>query len=146
MTITHKIVLLCILLLQVKMSGPKHTCGSFNKCGDMMASNKWVADRVVDLLRDKPTMGPKELQDELKKKYKMDVPYDRVYRGKERALDMINGKWDDSYDLLPTYRAELLKSVPDSIIELDIEEHNGEVCFRRFFIALKPCIDGILQG
>lgn len=146
MTITHKIVLLCILFLQVKTSGPKHTCGSFNKCGDTMASNKWVADRVVDLLRDKPTMGPKELQDELKKKYKMDVPYDRVYRGKERALDMINGKWDDSYDLLPTYRAELLKSVPDSIIELDTEEHNGDVCFKRFFVALKPCIDGFLQG
>ncbi|XP_062186670.1 uncharacterized protein LOC133890252 [Phragmites australis] len=131
---------------KVKTSGPKHTCGSFNKCGDTMASNKWVADRVVDLLRDKPTMGPKELQDELKKKYKMDVPYDRVYRGKERALDMINGKWDDSYDLLPTYRAELLKSVPDSIIELDTEEHNGDVCFKRFFVALRPCIDGFLQG
>ncbi|XP_062179417.1 uncharacterized protein LOC133884028 [Phragmites australis] len=131
---------------KVKTSGSKHTCGSFNKCGDTMASNKWVANRVVDLLRDKPTMGPKELQDELKKKYKMDVPYDRVYRGKERALDMINGKWDDSYDLLPTYRAELLKSVPDSIIELDTEEHNGDVCFRRLFVALKPCIDGFLQG
>ncbi|XP_062188868.1 uncharacterized protein LOC133892165 [Phragmites australis] len=110
---------------KVKMSGPKHTCGSFNKCGDTMASNKW---------------------DELKKKYKMDVPYDRVYRGKERALDIINGKWDDSYDFLPTYRSKLLKSVPDSIIELDTEEHNGAVCFRRFFVALKPCIDGFLQG
>lgn len=57
-----------------------------------MATNKWVADRVVDLLRDDPTLGPKQLHDELKKTYKIDVPYDRVFRGKERALDMINGK------------------------------------------------------
>uniref|UniRef100_A0A0E0LY94 MULE transposase domain-containing protein n=1 Tax=Oryza punctata TaxID=4537 RepID=A0A0E0LY94_ORYPU len=111
-----------------------------------MASNKWVADRVVDLLRDDPTLGLKDLQDELKKTYKIDVPYDRIFRGKERALDMINGKWDDSYDLLPTYRDELLRSVPGSIVELDTEEHNGEICFRRFFVALKPCIDGFLQG
>jgi len=76
----------------------------------------------------------------------MDIPYDRVFRGKEKALDMIYGAWDDSYDLLPTYRAELLKAMPGSIVELDTEEQKGEKCFRRFFVALKPCIDGFLQG
>src|SRR5438105_4480872 len=50
--ISYIILHLCILLLQVKKSGPKHTCGSFNTCGDTMASNKWVAERSVDLLRD----------------------------------------------------------------------------------------------
>ena len=61
---------------------------------------------------------------------------------RKKALDMIFGKWDDSYDLLPTYRAELLKSVLGSIVELDMKNHHGNVCFRRFFLALKPCIDG----
>ncbi len=143
--ISYVILHLCILLLQVKKSGPKHTCGSFNTCGDTMASNKWVAERSVDLLRDNPTMGPKDLQDEMKKKYKIHVPYDRVFRGKERALDMINGSWDDSYDLLPTYRDELLKSAPGSVVELDTEENDGDVCFRRFFVSLKPCIDGFCK-
>jgi len=46
-----------------------------------MTSNKWVADRVVDLLREKPEMGPKEL----------------------------------------------LRSVPGSVVELETEEHNGDV-------------------
>ena len=96
----------------MKTSGPKHTCGSFNKCGQSMASNRWVCDRVMDLLWDDPEMGPKELQNELKKKYSVDVPYDIVYRGKMRGLDIIYGKWEDSYDLIPTYQAELLRSVP----------------------------------
>ena len=65
------------------MSGPKHTCGSFNNCGETMASNKWVAERVVDLLRNDPEMGPKELQDRLKKKYSIEIPYDRVVRQDE---------------------------------------------------------------
>jgi hypothetical protein len=43
-------------------------------------------------------MGSMELQHELKKKYSMDVPYDRVFKGKMRALDIIYGKWDDCYD------------------------------------------------
>ena len=111
-----------------------------------MATNNWVAERVVDWLKEDPKKGPKKLQASLKKRYSMDIPYDKVFRGKEKALDMIYGKWDDSYDLLPTYRAELLKSVPGSVVELDTEEHQGDVCFRRFFVALKPCIDGFLQG
>jgi hypothetical protein len=111
-----------------------------------MASHTWVAERVVAWLTEDPTMGPSQLKKELLKKYKMDVPYDRVFRGKEKALDMIYGDWDDSYNLLPTYRVELLKAMPGSVVELDIEEHKGAMCFRRFFVALKPCIDGFLQG
>jgi hypothetical protein len=65
----------------------------------------------------------------------MEVPYGRVLRGKEKALDIIYGKWDDSHQILPTYQAELLKSMPGSVVELDTEEHKGEVCFRRFFVA-----------
>ena len=75
----------------------------------------------------------------------MDVPYDRVVRGKLRALDMIYGKWSESYEMLPTYQAKLLRSLPGSVVELETEEHNGDVCFMRFFVALKPCIDDFLQ-
>ena len=56
------------------------------------------------------------------------------------------GKLDESYELLPTYQAELLISVPGSVVELETEEHNGDVCFLRFFVALKPYIDGFLEG
>uniref|UniRef100_A0A0A9FIC4 MULE transposase domain-containing protein n=1 Tax=Arundo donax TaxID=35708 RepID=A0A0A9FIC4_ARUDO len=129
-----------------KLNGPAHTCSSVNKCGDTMATNNWIAERVVDWLRDKPTIGPKELQFELQKKFQMELPYHRVFKGKEKALDMVFGKWDDSYALLPTYRVELLRTMLGSIVEIDTEEHRGEVCFRRFFIALKPCVDGFLQG
>jgi len=112
-----------------------------------MASNKWVAERVVDQLRDDPELGPRELHNMLQKKYSIDIPYHRVYRGKHRAMDIIYCKWDDSYDLLPTYQAELLRVVPGSIVELDTEkDENGDLCFSRFFVALKPCIDGFLQG
>jgi hypothetical protein len=89
--------------LQVKMNGPKHSCGSVNKCGDTMASSAWVAARAVDFLKEKPYMCPKELQQQLKKKYHFEVPYGRVFRGKEKALDIIYRKWDDSYEIVPTY-------------------------------------------
>jgi hypothetical protein len=112
-----------------------------------MASNKWVAERVVEELREDPEKGPRDLHKMLQKRYSIDIPYHRVYRGKYKAMDTIYGKWDDSYDMLPTYQAELLRVVPGSIVELDTEkDENGDLCFSRFFVALKPCIDGFLQG
>ena len=81
-----------------------------------MASNKWVAERVVDQLRDDPEMEPRELHSMLQKKYSIDISYHRVYRGKHKAIVTIYGKWDDSYDLLPTNQAELLRVVPGSIV------------------------------
>jgi hypothetical protein len=128
------------------MIGPKHTCGSFNNCSEMMTSNKWVDERVVNLLRDDPEMGPKELQNRLKK-YSIEIPYDRVVRGNMRAIDTIYGKWADNYDLLSIYQAELLRIVPGSIIEIDIkEDDNGIVCFSMSFVALIPRIDEFFQG
>jgi hypothetical protein len=38
-----------------------HNCSSVNKCGDTMTSNKGVADRAVDLLRNDPTIGAKKV-------------------------------------------------------------------------------------
>lgn len=131
---------------KVKQNGPLHKCSSVNNCGDTMATNNWVAKRVVDMLKEDPTKKPHELQDALNKRYSLDIPYGKVFRGKEKALCMLFGKWDDSYALLPTYKAALLNSLPGSIVELDTENHQGDVCFRRFFVALKPCIDGFLQG
>jgi hypothetical protein len=78
--------------VQVKICGSKYTYRSVNTSTDAMTSNKWVAKRVVDLLRDSPTMRTKELQVQLKKKFKIKVPYSRVSRGKEKTLDMVNEK------------------------------------------------------
>jgi hypothetical protein len=68
----------------------------------------------------------KELQKELYKKYKMDIPYHIVFRGKEKALDIINGKWDDNYNLFPSYKADLLRCAHGSVVELDTEVHKGK--------------------
>jgi hypothetical protein len=59
--------LMCSYVLQVNINRPKHTCGSVNNCGDTMTSNAWAAARAVELLKDKPSMGPKELHDQLKR-------------------------------------------------------------------------------
>jgi hypothetical protein len=52
----HNLFLCYSYVLQVKINGQKHSCGSVNKYGDTMASNARVADRAVELLKEKPSM------------------------------------------------------------------------------------------
>lgn len=145
LNLMHKKLIITLLYVQVKVNRPAHSCCSINKTGAAMATNSWVAERVIDWLKEIPTLGASALKVKLEKKYKFTIGYDKVFRGKEKALEKIFGKWEDSFALLPTFREELLKAQPGSIVDIHTDIHEDQVCFRRLFIALKPCIDGFLQ-
>lgn len=48
--------------------------------------------------------------------------------------------------MLFRWKAEVLKRSPGSVVEIDVLDVDGQVYFNRFFCALKPCIDGFLEG
>jgi len=64
----------------------------------------------------------------------------------EIALKEMFGSWQASFQMLFNWRAEVLKRSPGSVIEIDVQEVDGEFHFRRMFCALRPCIDGFLEG
>jgi hypothetical protein len=109
-------------------------------------SCKWVASKAESILREDPHIGARELQKRLEREHKCEIAYDTVWRGKERALDEVYGKWSESFELLYRWKAEVEKRSPGSVVEVDTFEEEGQVYFRRFFCALKPCIDGFLEG
>jgi hypothetical protein len=57
-----------------------------------MASITWVAERAIPLLKKKPSMGPKEVKEELNYKYNIDINYQIVYNGTKRAAEKLFGK------------------------------------------------------
>jgi hypothetical protein len=44
-----------------------------------MASQAWVAERAIPLLKKKADMGAKEVQLELEDKYKISIPYQTIW-------------------------------------------------------------------
>lgn len=56
------------------------------------------------------------------------------------------GGWDDSFEAVYSFKAEIEKKSPGSIVEVAFDMANGKHRFSKIFIALKPCIDGFLQG
>ena len=53
------------------------------------------------------------------------------------------GDWANTFRIFYNFKAEVVKGSPGSILEIDTEvTEDGRVLFSKFFMALKPCIDG----
>jgi hypothetical protein len=85
-------------------------------------------------------------------KYSIVVPFMMIYYGKEIALDKIYCSWQDSFNLLYTFKVEVEKACPRSVVEIDSHTVEYKVsgktmkkeCFGRVFISFKPCWKGFL--
>jgi hypothetical protein len=74
------------------------------------------------------------------------ILYKRVYDGGKLALKELYGDWDSSFDNLFRFKSQVEISCPGSIVEINHYKIDGKIRFRRFFFAMKPCIDGFLSG
>jgi len=111
-----------------------------------MASQAWVAERAIPLLKKKPSMGPKEVQEELQTKYKIEIPYQTVVYGRQRAANKLFGKWDDFFDWLYRFKTEVEMRSLGTIVEIVTEEVDGKIHFSRFCCCFKAAIDGFRNG
>jgi len=110
------------------------------------ATKFWICEKVKDWLIEDATLGAKELMKKIKEHHKVSSPYKRVWDGGKLALKELYGDWDSSFDNLFRFKSQVEISCPGSIIEIDHYEIDGKIMFRRFFFAMKPCIDGFLSG
>ncbi|XP_039146853.1 uncharacterized protein LOC120284116 [Dioscorea cayenensis subsp. rotundata] len=130
----------------VKTMQYEHSCCSINKCGNQMATQHWIASKVCDWLQQEGDLSGKELRRRLNEKYNVDLPYHRVWRGKEEAVSTIHGNWEDSYMKITDFKDELMRRNHGSIVKIDKESNEGKSHFKRMFICLGPCSTGFLLG
>ena len=144
-------------MFQIKKNPHKHTCppgGGGGKAKTKLAKTRWVADAILDWLREEPGLGPTALHGKLFEKYKIEIPYMRIFNAREKALDRINGQWNDSFQLLYTFKAEVEMASPGSVVEIDKHTVQFKIkgksfqkeCFRRAFVCFKACWQGFLDG
>ncbi|KAK1619832.1 hypothetical protein QYE76_025349 [Lolium multiflorum] len=144
---------------EIKKNKEIHRCPPLGGEPDLktkLAKTRWLADIILDWLRETPSLGPTALQKKVAEKYKgMKVPYMRMFYAKEMALDKINGPWNESFQLLYTFKAEVEMASPGSVVAIDkhtvpYKLKSGKVmhkeCFRRAFVCFKACWKGFLDG
>ena len=69
-----------------------------------------------------------------------------MYAGKELARTQLFGSWDSSFNNLYRFKAEVKRCCPGSFVVIDHHKIAEKVRFHRMFFAMKPCIDGFLNG
>jgi hypothetical protein len=74
------------------------------------------------------------------------LKYSKAWSELKVALDQIHGKYEESFQLLFNWAAQLQQSSPESHVEIELEKIGKKNRFKRVFVALKPCIDGFLAG
>ena len=106
--------------MQIKRNPHEHDCQAASRVGVCVGITQlWVCDKVLDWLKEDPNLRIKELTRRLKAEYKVTVPYRRMYKGKNLAMDKLFGHWDKSFDNLFRLKAQIEESSPGSSFVID---------------------------
>ncbi|RLN42345.1 putative mudrA protein - maize transposon MuDR [Panicum miliaceum] len=110
-----------------------------------MPTQGWVADRLAEWLKKNPKKGAKEAKEKVESDYGIKLKYSKAWSGMNLALQQIHGKYEESFQLLFNWKAQMEISSPGTV-EIELQKIGKKMCFKRIFVALKPCIDGFLAG
>jgi hypothetical protein len=78
-------------------------------------------------------LGATELIKKLKEHFKVEMPYMRVYYGKNLAMDKLYGPWNKSFDNLYRFKAQIESESPGSVVVIDNHIVGNKLRFNRLF-------------
>ncbi|XP_057426629.1 uncharacterized protein LOC130720062 isoform X2 [Lotus japonicus] len=130
-------------LICIKKMNPTHTCeGAFGTTGHQ-ATRSWVASIIKEKLRDCPNYKPKDIVNDIKQEYGIQLNYFQAWRGKEIAKEQLQGSYKDAYSLLPLFCEKLMEFNPGSLAVYTTKEDSS---FDRLFVSFHASLYGFQQG
>ena len=104
------------------------------------ASSNLVTDVIKDkFLNIKTLYTPGDIRKDMMDNYGVSISYDKAYRVRKKALEMIRGKPDESYARLPTYLHRIKETNPGSVTNF-VTDSDGN--FKYMYMALATFIQG----
>ncbi|XP_058101207.1 uncharacterized protein LOC131245633 [Magnolia sinica] len=131
---------------KIKLLKGNHTCNAANEPTmsntktHQQANRKWIATLVKDRLRKNLDCTPKDIVDEISREYKIEVSYDKAWRGKELALKEMH--FELSYPDLRMLCKDIEMTNPGSMAKLSRSSDNS----LRLFIAYKAAVCGFKKA
>ncbi|KAF7833162.1 uncharacterized protein G2W53_015495 [Senna tora] len=99
--------------------------------------NRGIVERSADVPMS-------QIVQRVKDEYQFTVLYRKAWLGKQKALAMVYGNWEASYDTLRRWMRAVQHHLPGTIIPFQhrpIPDNVSDVQFHRLFWAFEPCID-----
>jgi zinc finger SWIM domain-containing protein 3 len=130
-------------LICIKKMNTQHTCeGAAVKAG-YRATRGWVGSIIKEKLKVSPNYKPKDIADDIKREYGIQLNYSQAWRAKEIAREQLQGSYKEAYNLLPFFCERIKETNPGSLATFTTKDDSS---FHRLFVSFHASISGFQQG
>ncbi|KAE8728452.1 hypothetical protein F3Y22_tig00004355pilonHSYRG00014 [Hibiscus syriacus] len=122
---------------------PTHTCGGAALTGGHQSTRSWVASIIKEKLKDFPDYKPKDIVNDIKQEYGLQLNYSQAWRAKEIAMEQLHGSHKDASSQLPSLYDRIMEINPGTLATFTTKEDSS---FHRLFISFHASLSGFVQG
>ncbi|XP_019452289.1 PREDICTED: uncharacterized protein LOC109354328 [Lupinus angustifolius] len=130
-------------LICIKKMDSTHTCDGASRPTGHQANRNWVADMIKEKLKVFPNYKPKDIVNDIREEYGVEINYFQAWRGKEIAKEQLQGSYKEAYGLLPFFCENLMEANPGSLAMYTTKEDSS---FHRLFVSFHASLHGFQQG
>uniref|UniRef100_A0A1J3IG44 SWIM-type domain-containing protein n=1 Tax=Noccaea caerulescens TaxID=107243 RepID=A0A1J3IG44_NOCCA len=130
-------------LICIKKMNPRHTCERAVIKPGYRATRGWVRTILKEKLKAFPDYKPKDIAEDIKKEYGIQLNYSQAWRAKEVAREQLQGSYKEAYSQLPLICEKIRETNPGSIATFMTKEDSS---FHRLFVSFYASISGFKQG
>lgn len=130
-------------LICIKKMNPRHTCERAVIKPGYRATRGWVRTILKEKLKAFPDYKPKDIAEDIKREYGIQLNYSQAWRAKEVAREQLQGSYKEAYSQLPLLCEKIKETNPGSIATFVTKEDSS---FHRLFISFYASISGFKQG
>lgn len=139
----HASLLSTTQLICIKKMNPVHTCEGAASTTGHQATRSWVASIIKEKLKASPNYKPKDIVNDIKNEYGIQLNYFQAWRGKEIAKEQLQGSYKEAYNQLPVFCQKIMETNPGSIATFTTKEDSS---FHRLFVSFHASLYGFEQG
>lgn len=130
-------------LICIKKMNPTHNCEGAVATTGHQATRSWVASIIKEKLKVFPNYKPKDIVNDIKQEYGIQLNYFQAWRGKEIAKEQLQGSYKEAYSQLPFFCEKIMETNPGSLANFTTKEDSS---FHRLFVSFHASLYGFQQG
>lgn len=130
-------------LICIKKMTVTHTCEGSTVTTGHQATRSWVASIIKEKLKVCPNYKPKDIVNDIKEEYGIQLNYFQAWRGKEIAKEQLQGSFKESYNQLPYFCEKIMETNPGSFATFSTKDDSS---FHRLFVSFQASLYGFQHG
>lgn len=130
-------------LICIKKMNPTHTCEGDVITTGHQVTRGWLANIIKEKLKVHPNYKPKDIVNDIKEEYGIQLSYFQAWRGKEVAREQLQGSYKEAYGQLPFFCEKIMETNPGSLATFGTKDDSS---FHRLFVSFHASLYGFTQG